>query len=526
MKKFVVIFLFFFIPVLLKADVLQPGPLVRIYDHEYNFVREYYAYDQNLNIGVNAVMDDFNNDKTTEIITAPQAGGGPQIRIFNLEGKVINNGWFAFSESFRGGVNLAKGDINGDGAMDLIAAQASQGQAWVKVYDLTKKDPRIISEFLAYPEFFEGGAFVAAGDIDKNGKDEIITGAGFGGGPQVRAFNKKGECVGVSFFPFPNDYSGGVTVASGDVDGDGTDEIIMGQAYAAQAWVKVYESDAKSIISEFNAFSSDRQYGATVSVADINKDNKEEIIIGPGSGGGPQARIFNAEGKNLSNFFAYDESFRGKTAINYYDNNFIATVAPLAIKRIIKGPKVALTFDDGYGSPAGSFNKILDTLKAHNLQVTFFLLGNWMVSHPAEVKRIAADGHEIGNHSFHHPLFTRLSEAQIRNEVLSTENLIKQITGIDPKPNFRYPYGGHNAYTDAVIAQLGYKYYQWTASTGDTGANKSVQSSVNGALWNLHDGGIILAHCQSDATAAGLDTIIHAIENSGYSIVKISELDG
>lgn len=507
------------LPAVSQAETL-PGPLVRVYDQQHQFVREFDAYDAQLTTGVNAVIADVTGDGQAEIITAPQAGAAPYLKIFSMSGGLLTPGWFAFSADFRGGVNLATGDITGDGVDDLIVSQASLGQAWVKAYDLTGSEPRVITEFLAYPESFEGGAYVAVGDLDGNGKTEIITGAGQGGGPQVRVFNHHGDWTGLAWFPFPEDFHGGVTVAAGNLNRDNTAEIVVGQASAAQAWVKVYDSDGQHIISTFKAYPAEVHYGVTVSVAD------KKIITGPGMDGGPQVREFTAHGNNLANWFGYDDTFRGQTTTHYSPDqkNYVVTVAPIKSEPIILGPKIALTFDDGYSSPSGSFTKILDTLKAHNVHITFFLLGDWIEDHPTEMRRIIADGHEIGNHSYNHPLFTLLTADQIRNEILSTENLIKQF-GVDPKPNFRYPYGGHNAYTDGIIASLGYRYWPWTASTGDTGPNDTVSGVTGGALANLHNGDIILAHVSSDAVAAALDNIITTIQRAGYSIVKVSQLD-
>ncbi len=506
-------------PMLSQAEAL-PGPLVRIYNQDQEFVREFYAYDSQLTIGVNAVIVDVTGDGREEIITAPQAGAAPHLKLFSLAGTLLTPGWFAFAEDFRGGVNLATGDLTGDEVDDLIVAQASSGQAWVKAYDLTTTEPQVITEFLAYPETFTGGAYVAAGDLDGDSRAEIITGAGAGGGPQVRVFDRHGDWTGLAFFPFPEDFRGGVTVAAGNLNQDATDELVVGQASSAQAWVKVYDSDGERIISTFKAYPAAVQYGVTVAVAD------KKIITGPGSDGGPQIREFTAQGENVTNWFGYEETFRGQTNVQYSPTRqrYVVTVAPIKNEPIITGPKVALTFDDGYSSPNGSFNKILDTLKAHNVRVTFFLLGDWIEDHPTEMRRLIADGHEIANHSYNHPLFTILTEAQIRNEVLATETLIKQY-GVDPKPNFRYPYGGHNAYTDAILTSLGYRAWSWTASTGDTGPNDTITGVRNGALANLHDGGIILAHVSSDATAAALDDIITTIQAAGYSIVKVSQLD-
>lgn len=501
---------------------VQAGPVVRIFDQKHSLVREFYAYDQQLPIGVNALIADVTGDGRSEIITAPQSGAAPHIKLFSMQGKLLSPGWFAFAQNFYGGVNLAAGDLTGDGVDDLIVAQASNGQAWIKTYDLSGSgEPRIISEFLAYPETFEGGAYVAAGDIDHDGKDEIITGAGQGGGPQVRVFSNQGQWTGQAWFPFPEEYRGGVTVAVGNLDKDAADEIVTGQARDAQSWLKVYDSDTQTIISTFKAYPAEVNYGVTVSIAN------KLIMTGPGSDGGPQIRTFSKHNKNRDNFFGFDTNFRGQTMVQYSPRHkkYIVTMAPVMSRPVITGPKVALTFDDGYSSRNGSLTKILDTLKAHNVHVTFFLLGDWIEDHPTEMRRIIADGHEIGNHSYNHPLFTTLTEQQIRNEVLANENLIKQF-GFDPKPNFRYPYGGHNAYTDAILSNLGYRYWSWTASTGDTGPNgKNVGAVTAGALANLHDGGIILAHVSSDYTAEALDDIINRIETAGYSIVKISQLE-
>ena len=134
-------------------------------------------------------------------------------------------------------------------------------------------------------------------------------------------------------------------------------------------------------------------------------------------------------------------------------------------------------------------------------------------------------GHEIGNHSYMHPMFTTLTEEQIRNEVILTENLMKKY-GVDPKPVFRYPGGSHSAFTDYILYTLGYEWYHWTASTGDTGLNRNNrQSVIDGALYNLKDGGIILGHTQSQTTADALEEIINRIQDAGYNIIKVSELD-
>ena len=501
-----------------------PGPLVSLFNDQYQLIESFYAYDKTAPFGVNAVAADIDNDGKIEIITAPQSNGEPQIKVFTLAGQLLFPGWLAFSEDFRGGVNLATGDVNGDNIPELIAAQASAGQAWLKIYSLKNNKPKLLANFLAYSETFQGGAFVTTGDLNNDGKAEIITGAGVGGGPQVRVFDQAGHWTGQTLFPFPADYHGGVTVAVGDINNDTNNELIVGQATKAQAWLKIYGAQLKKVLATFKAYPDTMFGGVNVSILE-KKHQADKIITAPGSNSGANVRVFYQTGKMIGSFFGYDESFHGKTTVSFIPkiNNFIVTVAP-SPKRYITGPKIALTFDDGYSSPQGSFNRILATLKAHNLQVTFFMLGDWIEKHPSEFQQLINDGHEIGNHSYNHPAFTSLTATQMRNEITAAELLMNRF-GVNPWPNFRYPYGSHNVFTDQVVTSLGYRYWPWTASTGDTGQNRNnIQAVTNGALYNLHDGGVILAHCSSNATAAALDNIINVIEHSGYTIVKVSEL--
>lgn len=523
MKKYLAIFIIcLFFPILTQAYE-DPGPVVRMYSKSKQLVQEFEAYNSDFTFGVNAVSADFDGDHKVEIITAPQAGGGPQIKVFDWKGTQIRTPFFVFSEDFRGGVNLAVGDVNGDGKKELIVSQASEGQAWVKVYSFTKTETNVIAEFLAFPDSFKGGCYVAAGNITKGKQDEIIVGAGAGGGPQVRVFDGNGNWEGIQWFPFDQSFNGGVSVASGNLNKNKKDEIIVGQASEGQAWVKVYKNKAQAVISEFKAYPNDFIGGVTLSVGKVKKNRKKRIITGPGDSWGPEVKVFGKKGKQLKDFAVYDPEFRGKVNASYMPSRKLFLITLKSGKRIITGPKVALTFDDCY-STNGSLDRILSTLAAHELQITFFCLGDMVEKRPAEFQAIVNGGHEIGNHSYMHPAFTSLSDSQITFEIRKTEELMAGY-GINPKPIFRYPGGSHNAHTDAVVNSLGYNWYHWTASTGDTGANRNNRAAiVGGALANLKNGGIILAHTMNNTTADALEEIVSRIEMAGYTIVKVSEL--
>src|SRR5205814_7580870 len=113
------------------------------------------------------------------------AGGGPNVRVFDATG-AVRASFFAFDPGFTGGVRVAVGDLTGDGVPDIVAAAGAGGGPQVKVYD--GKDLSLVASFFAFDPAFTGGVNVAVGDVNNDGAGDIIVGAGAGGGPQVQVF--------------------------------------------------------------------------------------------------------------------------------------------------------------------------------------------------------------------------------------------------------------------------------------------------------------------------------------------------
>src|SRR3989339_459911 len=184
--------------------------------------------------GATVATGDVNGDGTDEIITGAGSGGGPHVRVFDEQGTLLGQ-FFAFDQKRRNGVNVAAGDTNGDGRDEIIAAENKGGAPYVRVFTMAGNK---LAEFAAYPLNFRGGVNVAAGDTNGDGRDDIITGAGFGGGPQVRIFDASGTVRG-QFFAYASNFRGGVNVAAGDTNQDGTDEIITGAGPGGGPHVRV-----------------------------------------------------------------------------------------------------------------------------------------------------------------------------------------------------------------------------------------------------------------------------------------------
>src|SRR5207248_42122 len=165
------------------------------------------------------------------------------------------------------GTHVARGDVNGDGTLDIVTGAGPGGGPDVRQF---RPDGSLIRGFFAYSAGFHGGVDVAACDFDGDGKAEILTGPGPGGGPDVRVFRSDGTLL-KSFFAYAGGFSGGVNVSCADVNGDGKAEILTGPGAGGGPDVRVFAS-------------------------------------GPGLGGGPNVRTFDSSGTLLSSFFSLSPS--------------------------------------------------------------------------------------------------------------------------------------------------------------------------------------------------------------------------
>jgi peptidoglycan/xylan/chitin deacetylase (PgdA/CDA1 family) len=185
---------------------------------------------------------------------------------------------------------------------------------------------------------------------------------------------------------------------------------------------------------------------------------------------------------------------------------------------------VALTFDAG--SVDGPALTILDTLRAHNLRVTFFLTGHWVESYPAVARRVAEDGHELSNHTYFHPDLVNLSNEQIIWELDYTNGIIERELGRTSKPWFRPPFGSRNQRVLDVARQLGYRSIYWTLDSGDWRTNATAAGVLYKVLQNAAGGDIVVHHVAAHQTAEALPGIIDGLQAQGLRIVTVSELLG
>ena len=186
----------------------------------------------------------------------------------------------------------------------------------------------------------------------------------------------------------------------------------------------------------------------------------------------------------------------------------------------VDGPYIAMTFDDG-PSPVLT-PRLLEILKQRGIKVTFFVIGQNVEHAPGIVARAAAEGHEIGNHTWDHAALTKLSDARAQEEINKTSEVIKSATGKKPTL-LRPPYGAMNARVHRMIDQDGMAVVLWSVDPNDW---KRPGSAVveRRILAGAKPGAIILSHDIHPGTIEAMPATLDALLAKGYKFVTVSEL--
>jgi suppressor of ftsI len=286
------------------------------------------------------------------------AGRDPRVKVTNpVTGAVVGN-FLAFPRSYQGGVRVAVGDVNGDGVYDIIVGKA-QGSSQVKVIDGTKLnqvDPKtgvirpsaLLGNFLAYEPGFQGGVFVAAGDINGDGLADVITGPGIGRRSAVRVIDArklnqgsptttiKPSALLANFLAYERNFLGGVRVAAGDNMGDGRIDIVTGQGPGGSR-VKVFGGPGLMTMADFQPFGNNFDGGVFVGTGNVKGFAFDDVIVGQGPGSRPRVRVYSDQmgmmhhpaQLNLGlidSFLAYNRNFDGGVQVaSFHDSKPLPT---------------------------------------------------------------------------------------------------------------------------------------------------------------------------------------------------------
>lgn len=186
---------------------------------------------------------------------------------------------------------------------------------------------------------------------------------------------------------------------------------------------------------------------------------------------------------------------------------------------------IYLTFDVGYEN--GNTASILDTLKKHNVSATFFVVGTYIESDPELVKRMAEEGHIVGNHTWHHPDMSQIATLDtFKKELVDVEDAYREVTGEEMTKFYRPPQGKYSESNLQMAQELGYKTFFWSLAYVDwyDDNQPTKEEAFDKLLGRIHPGAIVLLHSTSDTNSLILDELIQKWEEMGYTIRPLTEL--
>ena len=247
------------------------GSDIRIFDgQDGHMIADFMAYDAGFTGGVYVAAGDVNGDGQADIITGAGAGGGPHVRIFDgATGNVLDE-FMAYGDGFSGGVRVAAADVDGDGLADVITGAGPGGGPHVQVFD---ERP-----LLNAPIYYGVGA------------------------TRVQLFSQ---------FAFDAHYTGGVFVAGGDVNGDGKAELIVSEGIGVNAEVRVLNALDGSVLADTVPFNDQFINGIRVAVTDPHSNGRSEVLVGAGPGSTTVQTLSGATLAEQGEFTAYDPGFLG-----------------------------------------------------------------------------------------------------------------------------------------------------------------------------------------------------------------------
>lgn len=180
--------------------------------------------------------------------------------------------------------------------------------------------------------------------------------------------------------------------------------------------------------------------------------------------------------------------------------------------------EIYITFDAGFEN--GNTERILDALKKHGVKATFFLVGNYFETQPKLVKRMAEEGHTIGNHTYSHPDMSKIGDIQsFQTELQKNESLYRDILGSEMPKLYRPPQGKFCEENLKMAQQLGYSTVFWSLAYVDwyTDDQPTPEQAFSKLLPRIHPGAVVLLHSTSSTNAEILDELLTKWEETGYS---------
>lgn len=293
--------------------------VIQVFDYRTNTPRFTFAPFPGFGGEVRVATADFNQDGVPDVVAAAGPNGGPHVKVFNGGDGSLLFEFFAYDPAFLGGVFVATGDVDADGNMDIITGPDMGGGPDLRVFEydpnagtVTMTEQIDLSQLGVVGVDFTGGIRVAAGNVTADPGDEIIVGYGPGGVATVEVLNAGGGAISSAFTFNPyGAFMGGVYVSAADIGTnatnntlDGFADIITGAGAGGGPHVRVFSGADQSVMESFFAYNPAFTGGVRVASGDVAdaipgnplRDRVSEILTAPGLGGGPHVRAFSVDG--------------------------------------------------------------------------------------------------------------------------------------------------------------------------------------------------------------------------------------
>lgn len=262
----------------------------------------------NFKSGQSIAAGDLNGDDYEEMVIGAGSGNEPVVKILNYNGKLIKQ-FLVFDKKFRGGVNVATGDIDGDDKQEILVSAASNGNGQIKIYDFNGK---LKKQFSVDKNNWRGGLNIAVGDLDGTGEKRIVVGYAAGSEPKVKVFTTGGLLL-KTIDAYEKSFRGGVSVAVANLDGrrnHGRSEIITAPGAGRDPQIKIFDKNL-NLNRQFLAYGVSWHGGMDLAAGDLNNDGIAEIAVSARAGAAPHVRVFDGQGTLLESFYAWEEGFNG-----------------------------------------------------------------------------------------------------------------------------------------------------------------------------------------------------------------------
>jgi hypothetical protein len=267
--------------------------------------RSFLAYDRAFRGGVRLALGDLFAEAGPEVVTGAGPGGGPQVRVFDAEGRARSQ-FFAFETSDRNGIFVETAQLD-DGLDEIVVSGDVGSSGQVRVFD---RFGRLKGSFYPFGRTARG-VRAAAGNMDADPEDELLFTLASSFSSEVRMFDGNGRYVR-SFQSLSglNEEGGGVVVSVGDLEGDGSVEIVASRGVGSFPWVRVLDRFGTAR-ETFVAYAPSFRGGIETAILDLDQNGEAEIVAIPVSTGGPHLRRFNREGSPIGGWFFEDPLVRG-----------------------------------------------------------------------------------------------------------------------------------------------------------------------------------------------------------------------